>query len=181
MSRESHVSIPDGLLLVALVHRPHGVKGEVSVELVGENPGRLSPGSRLVAVRENVIYLEEVVVSASRIHRGRYIVRFSGFETRDEAETLRGVALCISEKDTRPHDHQVWIKDLYGLTVVDTKGRVLGVLTYPAQDVLEINTPAGRRLLPFVEQLVPNVDLDAGRIVVNPPLGVFDESGEDED
>lgn len=176
-------SVPDGLLLVAIVHRPHGVRGEVSVELVGENPTRLSPGSRLVAIEEHESRHDELVVSSSRIHRGRYLVRFSGFDTREEADTLRGLALCVREEDARPHDNQVWIKDLYGLTVVDVGGRVLGevveVLTYPAQDVLEIATPSGKKLLPFVAELVPDVDLDARRIVVAPPAGIFDDSADE--
>lgn len=105
-------------------------------------------------------------------------MRFCDVHSRDEAESLRGSALCIPEAEARPKENQVWIKDLYGLTVVDSEGRVLGrvvgVLSYPAQDVLEIETSGGRKLLPLVRDLVPEVDLEVGRLVVTPPRGVFE-------
>lgn len=180
--RQRDLFVPPDHLLVAVVGGPHGVSGEVTVELLGENPDRLVAGSRLLAVGHTEESPRELTISSSRPHRGRYLVRFSGVDNRNEAESLRGTALCVPEASARPRDDQVWIKDLYGLEVVDTGGRELGrvveVWDYPAQDVLEIETPGGRKLLPLVRDLVPEVDLESGRLVVSPPEGVFEAEPE---
>ncbi len=176
--RDIENSIPFDHLLVGIVRRPHGVRGEVSVELVGENPRRLEAGSRLSAVIPEEGNAKELIVASSRAHKGRYIVRFAGIRNRDEAESLRGAALCIPEAEAEPRSGQVWIKDLFGLEVFDTEGRKLGtivdVLSYPAQDVIEIETLEGRALLPFVKDLVSEVDLESRRVVVSPPAGIFE-------
>jgi 16S rRNA processing protein RimM len=170
--------VPPGYLLVGLIHRPHGVRGEVSVELLGDNPSRLAPGSKLVAVGGEGDISRELAVMGSRFHRGRYLVHFSGIDDRSDAESIRGMALCISESEAKPKDNQVWIKDLLDLEVVDTGGRVLGrvvdVLSYPAQDILEVETSSGTELLPLVEELVPEIDLKSGRLLANPPRGMFE-------
>ncbi len=178
--REREFSVPPGLLLVGFVRKPHGVRGEVSVELVGDNPSRFRAGSRLVVVHAGEERGSEVVVETARLHRQRYLIRFAGYSAREEAERLRGAAVCVPESEARPRQGQVFLKDLPGLRVVDESGRVLGevarVLEYPAQDVLEISTARGTKLLPLVRELVPEVDLEAGRIVVRPPEGIFEDS-----
>lgn len=208
--RIADIEVPEGHLLVGVVVKPHGVRGEVSVELVGDEPARLSVGSRVFlklpvrdgaergvpspgsrAENENAPSSRgrvederersnpyDVVVEASRRHKGRFILKVAGVSDRDAAESLRGAIITVRESDVRPRPGQVFIKDLYGLEVVDKGGRVLGrvvgVLTYPAQDVLEIETPRGVVLLPNVAALVPEIDVGSGRIVVDPPGGVFE-------
>jgi 16S rRNA processing protein RimM len=209
MARRTHeLDVPEGYLLVGLVHKPHGIKGEVSVELLGDEPSRLHAGSRIfVSLRVPVYPIEAsegtvsderkrdnlargdtppesyeeprpVTVRASRFHRGRYIVKIEGVDDRNAAESFRDAIITIPETEAAPKTGQVFLKDLYGLSVVDKAGRELGrvvsVLTYPAQDVLEIETQTGKKLLPLVRELVPEVDLESGKVVVDPPAGIFE-------
>jgi len=108
------------------------------------------------------------------------VLAFDGFADRDAAERLRGVALTV-DAATLPvpddpdefYDHQ-----LIGLAVQDGEGAVLGevvdVLHPPAAPVLTVRRPDGsEELVPFVSAIVPVVDLDAGRLVVDPPDGMF--------
>lgn len=208
--RIADIEVPEGHLLVGVVVKPHGVRGEVSVEFLGDDPSRLSVGSRVflklplrdarragapsppnsaddeiasLAYRHTDAESDrskpyDVIVEASRRHKGRFILKVGGVSDRDAAEALRGAIITVRESDVRPRPGQVFIKDLYGLEVLDkagrSLGRVVGVLTYPAQDVLEIETSRGVVMLPNVPALVLEVDVGSGRIIVDPPEGVFE-------
>jgi 16S rRNA processing protein RimM len=120
-------------------------------------------------------------LEAFRWHQGRLIAEFEGVRDRDAADVLRGVLLCVDSADiaapTDPdefHDHQ-----LVGLSVVSMDGEVLGEVARidhaPASDLLVLRRPDGATaLVPFVQAIVPEVDLAAGRVVVDPPGGLFD-------
>lgn len=106
--------------------------------------------------------------------------RLSGIGTREEAEALRGVRLYV-ERAKLPSlpDDEFYHADLIGLEVCDTGGTVLGkvsaVLNHGAGDLLEIQRPgSGSVLLPFTRAAVPTVDLSAGRIIADPPEGLFE-------
>ncbi|MCB1396268.1 MAG: ribosome maturation factor RimM [Rhodobacter sp.] len=106
--------------------------------------------------------------------------RLSGVTTREEAEALRGLRL-YADRDRLPSlpDDEFYHADLIGLTVLDTGGTVLGrvssVQNHGAGDLLEIQRPRkGNALLPFTVAMVPTVDLAAGRIIADPPEGLFE-------
>lgn len=106
--------------------------------------------------------------------------RLSGISTREEAEALRGVRLYVDRaKLPSLPDDEFYHADLIGLDVRDTGGTVLGrvsaVLNHGAGDLLEIQRPgSGSVLLPFTRAAVPTVDLSAGRIIADPPEGLFE-------
>lgn len=182
-------SIPEGHLIVAVLRRPHGLAGEIGAELIGENSARFDPGSVLwltpPKARDEAPAAEsapsastQVHVEASRKHGVGWLLEIEGVETRSDAEALRGSVLSIPQSESEPIPGQVWLKDLPGFEVVSVGGEHLGIVTdvleYPAQDILEIETSSGVKLLPFVEPLVPSVDAEARRLVVDAPAGVFD-------
>lgn len=109
-----------------------------------------------------------------------FSARLSGIATREEAEALKGAKL-FADRDKLPAlpDDEFYHADLIGLMVLDTGGAELGrvsaVLNHGAGDLLEIQRPGkGSAYLPFTLAVVPTVDLNAGRIIADPPEGLLE-------
>jgi len=160
---------------VAHIGRPQGLKGEVSLDLRTDIPEeRLSPGAVLETIPADA---GPLTVATSRTASGRWYVRFAGVDDRNGAEELRGVEL-IADSDDADEDDAWYLHELVGLRVERPDGEVLGkvtdLLNMPAQDLLEIKQTDGvKALIPFVEEFVPVVDIEGGRVVVTPPYGLL--------
>ncbi|WP_299051804.1 ribosome maturation factor RimM [uncultured Nocardioides sp.] len=166
-------------VVVGRVGRPHGLRGDVSVEVRTDSPElrfvvgahlRGEPGRDTPAPAARVADLE---LASVRWHSGRLLLRFVGAEDREGAESLRGTLLHTTlAPDEVPDDPDEYFDhQLVGLAVTDVDGTPLGVIARVvhggAQDLLEVRTPSGRTgLVPFVSALVPEVDLAGGRVVV---------------
>jgi 16S rRNA processing protein RimM len=167
-------------LVVGRVLRPHGVRGELAVEVLSDAPDRFSPGAELGAGDpDGDRALRPVTVTAARLHLGRLLLRLEGVEDRDAAEELRGALLSIPMAAARPlAADEFWPHQLVGLAVVDRQGRrrgkVADVLPGTAHDLLAVALPGGeRRLVPAVAALV-TVELEAGRVLVDALPGLLD-------
>ncbi|MGC4895706.1 ribosome maturation factor RimM [Micromonospora sp. DT31] len=177
------------LLVVGRIGKPHGIRGEVTVEVRTDEPeARFAPGSVLVT-EPGVVPAEPgawrvpptLTVESARWHQERLLVVFEGVRGRDVAEALRNTLLGVDSSDVAApedpeefHDHQ-----LVGLTVVNRAGEHLGEVARidhaPASDLLVLRRPEGRTaLIPFVKAIVPEVDVAGGRVVVDPPDGLLD-------
>src|SRR5215207_2538303 len=171
--------------LVGVIGRPHGVRGEVAVELRTDEPERrFAPGQVLREEGGTRLF----TVQSVRDHSGRLLVRFAELVDRAGAEVARGTLLiAVVEPNQRPAEPgEFYDRQLIGLRVTTPDGTDVGtvgsVLHLPAQDVLEIQTAAGARLVPFVEALVPDIDLEAGRLTVVDVVGLLDDRDDaDED
>jgi 16S rRNA processing protein RimM len=168
-------------LVVGRVLRPHGVRGEVSVEILSDAAERFSPGAKLAAGDpDQPSTLRELQVEASRLHQGRMLLRFAGVGDRDAVEPLRGQWLSIPLEDARDlAPDEYWPHQLVGLRVVDSDGRERGVvadvLPGAANDLLAVRRGDGRQaLVPAVAALV-TVELEAGRVLVRALPGLFEE------
>lgn len=168
-------------VVVGVIGRPHGVRGEVAVELRTDEPERrFAPGQ--------VLYEDEgtrlFTVQSVRDHAGRLLVRFAELADRAAAEAVRGTLLVVTvDPDVRPEESgEFYDRQLIGLRARTRDGADIGtvgsVLHLPAQDVLQIETAAGSRLVPFVEALVPQVDLDAGYLTVADIAGLLDDEAD---
>jgi 16S rRNA processing protein RimM len=171
---------PPARLVVGRVLRPHGVRGELAVEVLSDAPDRFSPGAELAAGDpDGPGPLRPVTVTAARLHLGRLLLRLEGVEDRDAAGGLRGALLSIPAEDARPlADDEYWPHQLVGLAVVDRqgreRGRVADVLPGAAHDLLAVALPAGGSVLvPAVAALV-TVELEAGRVLVDDLPGLLD-------
>ncbi|WP_046468030.1 ribosome maturation factor RimM [Allosalinactinospora lopnorensis] len=165
-------------LVVGRIGRAHGIRGEVAVEVRTDDPAaRFVAGVRLLTDPESA---GPLTIAAARRHAGRLLVRFDSVSDRTDAENLRGVTLLVDSADigllddpNQFHDHE-----LIGLTVVTGGGEKVGTvddILHNAQDVLVVKDPSGREvLIPFVRDLVPQVDTAAGRLVIDPPPGLLD-------
>lgn len=118
-----------------------------------------------------------LTVAASRPHGSRFLVRFEGIDSRDQAMLVRG-PLYVEVGEARALDQdEFWHDDLVGCVVAvgDTEvGTVSGVLTGPVQDLLQVDTERGERLVPLVKEIVTSVDTKARRIAISPPEGLLD-------
>lgn len=151
------------LLEVGRIVKPHGIRGEVAVESV-TNRGelRFAAGSVLQSDRG------PLQVVGGRPHQGRWLVTFAGVDDRNGAEALRGVVLRAEPLD---EEGALWVHELVGSEVVDlaggTYGTVRAVEANPAADLLVLD---GERLVP----LTFVVSQEPGRLVIDPPNGLFD-------
>lgn len=168
-------------IVVGRVVRAHGVRGEAVVEprtdFVDE---RFAAGVALTA-RKRDCGERRLVVSAARSHGGRLLVCFDGVASRDDVEQLRGVLLTVDADNLElPEDpDEFHDRQLEGLSVVSVDGTELGTVRHvvhvPASELLAVYTPDHREVLvPFASAIVPEVDLNAGRVVVDPPDGLFE-------
>lgn len=175
-------------VIVATVGRAHGLRGEVLVQLRTDQPeDRLAVGA--VFVVPTAEGDSTLTVAATRIQQERWYVRFAEVGDRTAAEALRGTELVatVDAEQEAEEDPDAWFPaQLTGLRVRDLDGHELGEVVglehYPGQDLLIVRTADRRRVqLPLVEQLVPEVDVDRGVVVADPPGGLFAPREETDD
>jgi 16S rRNA processing protein RimM len=173
------------LVVVGRVGRAHGLRGELAVDVRTDEPEtRLAPGNVL---QTDPAEAGPLTIETGRVHSGRLLLTFAGVTDRTAAEALRGTLLLVDvDPEVLPEDDDEWYDhQLVGLDVVLSDGTAVGevreVLHLPGHDVLAIDRRDGDEVLvPFVEEMVPEVDLAANRLVVTPPPGLLDESRIDE-
>jgi 16S rRNA processing protein RimM len=188
-------------IAVGQIVRAHGIRGEVIVAVRTDEPDvRFAPGSVLGAEPPD---RGPLTVAAARWHSGRLIVAFAGIGDRTAAEGLRGTLLILDSAQIPPvaDPDEFYDHELIGLGVVTAAGERVGVVAdvlHHGQDLLVIRRdgapgapgrasvrgPAGpvapaapaadEALVPFVGAIVTDVDVAAGRLVIDPPPGLLD-------
>ncbi len=171
-------------IVIARVGKPHGLRGEVTVQLHTEEPGRrLAVGAVLdTEAATGTGVPTALTVRSTRVHNGIWLVAFDEIPDRTGAESLRGTRLVVDAVAALPPDDEddVWTEDqLRGLALVDPDGTVLGEVAGlevgAAQDRLVVRLPDGRQArVPFVAALVPEVDVEGGRVLADLPPGLLD-------
>ncbi|WP_326687696.1 MULTISPECIES: ribosome maturation factor RimM [unclassified Streptomyces] len=173
-------------LVVARIGRPHGIKGEVTVEVRTDEPElRLGPGAVLATEPASA---GPLTIRSGRVHSGRLVLRFEGVGDRTAAEALRNTLLIAEvDPDEQPEDpEEFYDHQLEDLDVVTREGvavgRIESVAHLPAQDLLVVRREDGAEvLIPFVSEIVPEIDLEAQRAVIDPPPGLLGDEDEAED
>ncbi|MFE7415022.1 ribosome maturation factor RimM [Streptomyces laurentii] len=168
-------------LVVARIGRAHGIKGEVTVEVRTDEPElRLGPGAVL---HTDPASTGPLTIETGRVHSGRLLLRFAGVTDRTAAEALRNTLLIadvdpdeLPEEEDEYYDHQ-----LMDLDVVLVDGTEIGVITeishLPSQDLFIVERPDGSEvMIPFVSEIVTEIDLENQRAVIAPPPGLIDEA-----
>jgi 16S rRNA processing protein RimM len=162
---------PGKLVEVGRVVKPHGLRGQVVVDLITDRDERVGPGARL----HSDVGLLTVASSrpqpkrAGHTPRNQWVVAFEGYEGRDSIEGLRGLVLRAEPIDD---PDELWVDDLVGAEVVlsatgETVGTCVSVVANPASDLIELD---GGALVPVVFV----VEHGPGRVVIDPPEGLFD-------
>lgn len=157
----------------------HGLRGEVSVVPLGDEPGRMAAGCELFFEKAGA-GPRLLRVASSRSQPKRLLLRFEGFETREEATSLIGGDLSVPFDPGRLAPGQYYPHQLEGLEVRtiggESVGRVAGVVFGPGAELLEVRRE-GRQaplLIPFHGDIVSHVDLAGGTLAIDPPEGLLD-------
>jgi 16S rRNA processing protein RimM len=154
------------------------LRGEVTVQVTTDDPDeRFAAGSVLGT---DPASRGPLTVSGMRRSGPVLVLGFEGVTDRNAAEALRGTSLTLDSASLPMPDDpdEFYDHQLVGLTAVDQNEKILGtvveVMHPPASPVLAIDRPDGsQELVPFVSAIVPVVDLEAGRLVIDPPDGMF--------
>lgn len=166
----------DELICVGAISGAYGVRGEVRVKSFCADPEDIEAYSPLQSEDGS----RRFSLAILRPIKNGFVVRIAEVATKEEADALKGTQL-FALRDQLPHlpDDEFYYTDLVGLEVFDTGGAALGrvksVQNHGASDLLEVHAPGATAtvLVPFTKTVVPTVDLAAGRIVADPPEGLF--------
>lgn len=169
------------LVEVGRLIKAHGIKGEIVLESLTDFPNlRFAKNAKLETAIGETLTIERFAE-----HSGRYLVKFVEVKDRNAAESMAGL-LVLSEVDPDqlpPISGKYFDRQLIGLLVVKSDDEILGKVTevihLPGQDMLVINSFGKEVLIPFVDEIVPEVDLELGVVKIIPPEGLlelFDEN-----
>ncbi|MFA3838469.1 ribosome maturation factor RimM [Streptomyces aureus] len=170
-------------LVVARIGRAHGIKGEVTVEVRTDEPElRLGPGAVLATDPAST---GPLTIETGRVHSGRLLLRFEGVRDRTAAEALRNTLLIaevdpeeLPEDEDEYYDHQLMDLDVVTTDGVEV-GRITEISHLPSQDLFIVERPDGSEvLIPFVEEIVTEIDLEEQRAIIDPPPGLIDDRAE---
>ncbi|MFF3988314.1 ribosome maturation factor RimM [Streptomyces sp. NPDC001797] len=170
-------------LVVARIGRAHGIKGEVTVEVRTDEPElRLGPGAVLATDPAGV---GPLTIETGRVHSGRLLLRFAGVSDRTGAEALRNTLLIaeidpeeLPEGEDEYYDHQLVDLDVVTEDGIEV-GRITEISHLPSQDLFIVERPDGSEvMIPFVAEIVTEIDLEGQRAVIAPPPGLIDDRAE---
>lgn len=177
-------------LRVGRLVKAHGLKGAFKLELYTDDPdGRFVPGAQftLQVPESSPWHGKTATVREFRWMNSHPVVFLEGIDDRTAAESLVRAILWIDQDDDDLAEDDAWYDhQLVGLSVIrdgETVGQVRRVDHLPAQDLLIVTPVDGSDreiLVPFVAAIVPEVDVVAGRVVVTPPPGLFEELPDEE-
>jgi 16S rRNA processing protein RimM len=155
-------------LAIGRVVRPFGLRGELKVKVLTAYPERLG--------RMRTVYLgpqaEPRTVEGVRLHQDAALLKLTGCDDRTAAEGLRGALVQIALENAVPLDEDEYYEhQIVGLTVLEEDGTLLGkvteIISTGANDVYVVVGPEGELLLPAIESVILEIDLEADRLVVH--------------
>ena len=169
--------------LVGRVRRAHGIRGELVVESLTDEPDAVFASGRRVFVGtpagDPIRPPRELTVVRSSPFKGGLIVHFEGLADRNAAELLRAATLLVPDDEIAPPgEDELFIHDLVGMRVAHVNGESIGDVTevfeLPQGLVMEVKRAADTVMLPFDERTVTGVDPEARVITVDPLEGMLD-------
>lgn len=166
---------------MARLLRAHGLGGEVLAGLSTGDPAALFRGGRVfrIAGERPERVPAELVLESARPHKGGFLLRFEGREGLEAAEELRGLEITVPEEELRPLETgEFFLHQLAGLEAWQEEGGrigpVLDVYELGGQVLLGIESAGRERLVPFRREMVTRIDLEAGRVWIDPPPGLLE-------
>ncbi len=171
-----------GLLEVGVIVGTHGLRGDLKVKPLPTGDLAL-PGAREVSLRDSAGRLISYRVVRSTLHKQNYLLRLEGLDSLVAVEPLVGVSVFMARAQLPklPADQFYWT-DIEDFEVVDqrlgTLGRVTGMFTTAAHDILEVEGLRGEILIPAIEPFLIECDREGNRLLVSLPDGLVPESGD---
>ncbi|RPH62032.1 MAG: 16S rRNA processing protein RimM [Chloroflexi bacterium] len=167
-------------LAVGLLRRPHGVHGDLLLEIYTDFPDRIRPGTQLFVGDDH----QPLKITCRRPHNDGLILGFEGISTPEQAGKYRATVAYVPAKNLPAlPDGEYYYHQVIGLTVFDESGKELGILTEiietGANDVYVVKAAVGKEiLLPALKEVILAVDLDAKTMQVHLLPGLLDEDEE---
>jgi 16S rRNA processing protein RimM len=164
-------------LAVGLLRRPHGLRGDLLMEVYTDFPDRLRVGTKIF-VGEKYLPL---IIARKRGHNDGLLLGFSGIDTPEEAGKYRNLVAYVPTADRPPlPDGEYYYHEILGLKVLDDANRVLGELTdileTGANDVFVVKTADGHEILiPAIEDVIRKIDMENKTILVHLLPGLVDD------
>jgi 16S rRNA processing protein RimM len=168
-------------LQVARIGKPHGIRGEVTVQVLTDAPeDRFVPGAVFEVEHPSI---KQLTVEGARWNKDILLLAFEELLDRNTAETVRGAKLFIDTEEVEDDSEGWYEHELVDLEArVDDKvvGKVTALRTGNVQDLLVVESIEGDEIyVPFVEDIVPEVNIEGGYIMLTPPAGLFEVNRED--
>jgi 16S rRNA processing protein RimM len=159
----------DDWIEAGAISRPHGIKGEVVIDLAKDLLEVVTESLELRVIGGEGSFL---TVERARDHKARKIVKFEDVDTVEDAEKLRGRSVWLSREQIGPLPDDRWfVADIIGIDVFTEEDEYLGklaeVMHMPANDVYVVRNGEKEILLPVIDDVVKNVDVDSGRMVIH--------------
>jgi 16S rRNA processing protein RimM len=168
-----------GRIAVGVIRKPHGVRGEASVELWTDSADRLGELDEVELLSPDENESRPARIESVRPHVDRALVKFAGFESPDDLRAVQNWTIEIPESAARQlEEDEYFIHDLVGLTLVDESGRERGIVRDTEEGgggvLLRVEGPRGTFDVPFASEICTRIDLSAGKIIVKLPEGLDD-------
>ncbi len=169
-------------LQVARIGKPHGIRGEVTAQVLTDAPEERFIAGEVLHVTDGPV--SELTIKNARWNKAILLLSFEEITDRNIAETLRGSRLEIEVSEEPEDDSDEWYEhELQDLKVIHNGvqvGVVTALRTNPAQDLLVFENSDGEEVyLPFVDEFVPEIDTQAGTLRITPPAGLLELNIED--
>jgi len=162
---------PDNWIEAGAIVRPHGIKGELIIDLARDLMDVVAESTELRATGRGGEE-RKLVVERARDHKARKVVKFEEVDSVENAEQLRGWTVWLTREQIGQLPEDRWfVSDLIGIEVYTEEDELLGelaeVLHMPANDVYVVRKGGEEILLPAIEDVIRSVDLDGGRMVIH--------------
>ncbi len=168
-------------VVLGRVRRPHGVRGEIRVEIITDYPERVAMHDHLyLAPPGRSDHAERCQVESVRPHKGVLLIKLAGYNDREAADGLRGMLVQLPVEEAVPlEEEEYYYFQLEGVEVEtetgEYLGRVIEVLEPGAHDVYLVEGPRGEILIPAIEDVILELDLEMGKMLVRPLPGMLKE------
>ena len=164
------------MIALGIIRKPHGVRGEASVEPWTDSPERFTEVSRITLVSPDEVLQRNATIESARVHGDRALIKFAGI---DSVEDLRDWTIEIPDEEARKLDEdEYFLHDLVGMKVVDESGAEKGVVTNAYEGgggtLLEVTHGLRKFEVPFATDICTRIDVDAKTITVKLPEGLDD-------
>ena len=159
-------------ITIGKILAPWGDKGKLRVEVTTDFPQRFAPSSKVYVNRQ------PTPIDSAEWHKGKAIIKFNTINSIEGAEKLRGQLVEIHHSQLQPlPEGQYYHFQLIGLELWTTQGELLGnitdILSTPSNDNYVVSGTRGELLIPAIEDVIKSIDLDKGRLVIEPMEGLL--------
>lgn len=169
----------DSMIYVGKVINTHGIKGELKILRLSDNPERFNPGNRLY-----IFPIEgspqEIIIESQRYHKQYDLIKFVGYENINEVERFKNASLKVSMDELDElEEGQYYYHEIIGCEVFIIKGEKIGIVsdifTTGANDVWTIKQANGKEVcIPYIDDVVKSINIGEKKILIEPMEGLLD-------